>query len=221
MLRTRRLNVYEVFKIMAFLAAIPAMFSAAASAAGAGTAAAGAGTAAAAGAAGTAAAGTGAAAAGAASWLPTLSTTLMAGGTALGAMGQISASRQEAALMDANAKASVQDAKNQQEAAKDAAYELSRERRRLLGTQASLIGMSGAGFVGSPLDVMANTAGEYERDILKVGYMGDVKAGNSMFESTINKWGAKQRRQAGMIGAGGTLLSGFGRGMLKKYGGSF
>ena len=214
MLRTRRLNVYEVFKIMAFLAAIPAMFSAAASAAGAGTAAA-------AGAAGTAAAGTGAAAAGAASWLPTLSTTLMAGGTALGAMGQISASRQQAALMEANADASARDAKNQQEAAQDAAYELSRERRRLLGTQASMIGMSGAGFVGSPLDVMANTAGEYERDILKVGYMGDVKAGNSMFESTINKWGAKQRRQAGMIGAGGTLLSGFGRGMLGKYGGGF
>ena len=214
MLRTRRLNVYEVFKIMAFLAAIPAMFSAAASAAGAGTAAA-------AGAAGTAAAGTGAAAAGAASWLPTLSTTLMAGGTALGAMGQISASRQQAALMEANADASARDAKNQQEAAQDAAYELSRERRRLLGTQASMIGMSGAGFVGSPLDVMANTAGEYERDILKVGYMGDVKAGNSMFESTINKWGAKQRRQAGMVGAGGTLLSGFGRGMLRKYGGSF
>ncbi len=215
MLRTGRLNAYEVFKIMAFLAALPAMFGAAAPAAGAivpaWTGAAVAAPAAAVG-------------AGMASWLPSLTTVgtaLSYGGTALGAMGEISASRQQAALMEANADASARDAKNQQEAAQDAAYELSRERRRLLGTQASMIGMSGAGFVGSPLDVMANTAGEYERDILKVGYMGDVKAGNSMFESTINKWGAKQRRQAGMVGAGGTLLSGFGRGMLRKYGGSF
>ena len=215
MLRTGRLNAYEVFKIMAFLAALPAMFGAAAPAAGAivpaWTGAAVAAPAAAVG-------------AGMASWLPSLTTVgtaLSYGGTALGAMGEISASRQQAALMEANADASARDAKNQQEAAQDAAYELSRERRRLLGTQASMIGMSGAGFVGSPLDVMANTAGEYERDILKVGYMGDVKAGNSMFESTINKWGAKQRRQAGMIGAGGTLLSGFGRGMLGKYGGGF
>jgi hypothetical protein len=154
-----------------------------------------------------------------ASWLPSLATGLAVGGTILDAGAGLIQANQEAGIMEANAKIAEQEGLQKKEAAKAETLKLSQERRRTLGTQAALLGASGTDLTsGSPLEVMAQTAADYERDIQLKGYQGDLGMRSSLAESEIYKYGASGRRKAGLIGAGGTLLTGYGRrSLLGKY----
>jgi len=144
-------------------------------------------------------------------WLSTLATGASILGTGLGAVGGISSAMQQADAMKANAKAARQEARSIQESAKGESLRLSREKRRIVGKQANI--MAGAGLdisSGSPLDVMLQTTRDYEEDIQLAGYNADAAAASKRHEADIYDWAAPQRRKAGWIGAGGTLLSGLG-----------
>ena len=155
--------------------------------------------------------------AGMSSWLLPALSVVGLGTSAMGAMNQ---GATEAKIMEANANASEMEAKSIQEMGKAESLRLSRESNQMVGKQATI--MSGAGLdlsSGSPLDVMANTAANYESDMQMLGYSADTKAAAKNYEATIYDWAAPLKRKAGMIGAGGTLLAGLGTmGRASKYG---
>lgn len=200
---------------MAFLAAVPAAMAAA----GAGTAAAGTATAVAPL---LAAGGTSAITA---AGMPAVGATLLSGaslgsllaygGAALGALGALGSAKAQSDAMEANADLAEQQAKAQNAATQDATLKLSRERARTIGSQTALYAAGGiAPSSGSPLDVMADTAREYERDILNTGYSGSSAVASSMLEAKTYRAGAKNAMRAGLLDAGGTILT---SGLKRRY----
>ncbi len=150
--------------------------------------------------------------------MSTVATTAAVGGTLLDAAGGLISANQQADVMEQNAKLAESEGEMKREAAKQETLKLSQERRRTIGAQTAAFGASGVDVgYGSPLDVMAQTAAEYERDIQLKGYAGDVGSYSSNMEASMYRYGARSKRTSGMIGAGGTLLTGFGRSLLGRY----
>lgn len=150
-----------------------------------------------------------------------LGSILSVSGLGLSALGQIQQGRALGEVAEANAKAAAIDAKQKQEAAKSDTLQLSRERRRMIGTQAAMLGGGGMDVSGgSPLDILLDTTREFERDIQMRGYLGDIGASGSMYEASLNRLQGKNARKSGWMGAGTSLLSGAGR-MMSKKGGLF
>jgi hypothetical protein len=65
---------------------------------------------------------------------------------------------------------------------------------------------------------MANTAREYERDILMTGYGAMVGSEQKMNEANIALWQGKQQKKASTWGAGTTLLTGLSDLATSSYG---
>lgn len=151
--------------------------------------------------------------------LLTVATGLALGGTAVSAVSQIAQGNNQANVMEANAKVAEQQAAAEQESAKQETLKLSRQSRQTIGTQAAMYGASGIDISsGSPLDVMARTAANYESDIQTVGYAGDTRAAADQYQADIYRYGAKAQRLGGYLGAGATLLNGVGKSLLmSKY----
>ena len=160
-----------------------------AGAAGAGTAAAGAGAAAAG--AGTAAAGAGAAAAGT-SW----ATYAAYAGAALSAASAYQQGQAQSAAANYNASAAAAEAASRERAQREESW-----RRR--GSLAAQLGKSGATVAGTPLLVLAESAANAEIDALNTRYSGAMQ--QSLYGAT-----ARNARTAGTIGAGASLLTGYG-----------
>jgi len=146
--------------------------------------------------------------------MPTLATV----GTTMTGLGLISQGMGQSELASANAEIARREAGMKQEAAKEDTLKISREARQMAGTQAALYGSSGVSLAsGSPLEVMAQSAAEYERAIHMRGYSGDVGAANSLYQAEMYEYGGKQKMMSGLISGGGTLLTGYGRSLLGKY----
>jgi hypothetical protein len=150
----------------------------------------------------------------------TIGTIASLAGTGLGVIGQMKQAESEAQVLEANAAAAKIEATSFQEQAKAETLKLSRERRQMIGQQAAIMGAAGVDISsGTPLDVMAETAGNFERDIEQLGYTGDVRAASKAYEASIYDWQASNKRRAGWIGAIGTAVSGIGSlAMAKSYG---
>lgn len=115
----------------------------------------------------------------------------------------------DAAVMDQKARA-------EQIKGKAEAEKLSDQRRKMVGSQ--LAGYAGGGVdpqVGSPLEVMANTYGEYERDIQMTGYNTDTAVRQAASQADIYRYAAGRAGTAGLIGAGTQLLGGVGKSLLR------
>jgi len=151
--------------------------------------------------------------------LSTLATVAGLGGTALQAIGQKRAGEAAEAVSRLNATQAEQEAVVKTEAAKAETWRLSRQANAMEGEQAAAFGGSGFTLQGSPLEVMANTAREYERDILATGFGGQVGANQKLNEADIYRWQGRQQKQASLWGAGTTLLTGFGKLGLSRMGG--
>lgn len=137
---------------------------------------------------------------------------LMLGGTAISAVGQIAQGNAAKKTAEANAQLALQEGESRREAHKYEGMKLSRERAELISQQKALYGASGVDISsGTPLDTMAKTAMEYERDIGMTGLAGDKAMLKAQNEAEIYKWQGKQAKTAGWFGAGSTLLSGFGK----------
>ncbi len=159
--------------------------------------------------------------AGASSWLPSL-TTLAKGaslvGTTSSALGQVSSSNAQAKMLSEQAQLSETQAQMSQESAKEDTLQLSHRERLTIGAQAAQHGAGGVAVnTGSPLDVMAHTAAQYERDMENTAYRGDIGAYADNTTAQMDKWLSQQKQTAGWINAGGTLLTGFGRSLMNKY----
>lgn len=145
---------------------------------------------------------------------------LTIGGTAMSVFGQIQQAQSQKAMMQANARMAEQEGERRQQAYKEEAYKLSRERQRTIGQQSVIYGGSGLSLSsGTPLDVITSTAAEFERDISFAGLHADQARRRGEAEASIARFGADQAGMAGWVGAGSTLLTGFGKGydIWNKY----
>lgn len=97
---------------------------------------------------------------------------------------------------------------------KKATYEeeIARSRlKKLIGTQKALYAKAGVDISsGSPLLVMAETAGQGEKDIRMIRYGGDVKAVEQRNRATLARFYGSSASKLATISAAGQALSGAG-----------
>ena len=157
-------------------------------------------------------------AAGVGSALSTAATIASLAGTGISALSQIQAGKAAETVGQINADLLTQEAAQKGEQAKVETLKISRAANRMAGEQTAAFGASGFTMEGSPLEVMAETARNYERDIIMQGYAGQVASNQKMNEADLALWQGQQKKAASMWGAGSTLLTSLGELGLAKYG---
>lgn len=135
-----------------------------------------------------------------------LAKTLGTLGTIGSFVAPILSGNQAARVADANADIAAMEARSKAETGRTQARKLSRESASLIGSQRAAYGKAGVGIEGSPLAVMADTASQYGEDIYMVGRNAGESAKASMFESELYSSMAKNKRRAGWLQAGMSLL---------------
>ena len=148
---------------------------------------------------------------------------LAVGGMGLSAFSSIEQGQYAEKMAQYNATIAEQQAAQQAQAAKTKAFDLSVKRRMAIGSEIAGFGAAGVDAnSGTPLDVMANTAAQYERDIQYAGIAADEATQAGSEEAQLYQMMGKQSQMAGWMGAGTTLFSGLGMaGMRYGYSSSF
>ncbi len=151
-----------------------------------------------------------------------MATFLVAAGSVMQAMSMIAEGQRMAAQAEAEARAQEVNAMIAEMQAKQvetsAEYErkkLEREKRRMLGRQRALYAKAGVlSFEGSPLEVMADTATQYEMDIAANQYNASILARRYRYEASYRRnlssyysQLAPSYRIGGFIRGGATLLT--------------
>ncbi len=130
-------------------------------------------------------------------------------GAGVSAIGSIQQSKTEAAILQQNANLARLQGTMTAQTEKAKQLDLSEQRRKTIGTQIAKYGAAGVDpGVGTPLDVMAQTYSQYERDIQYTGYTGDVARVTGQYQSSVDLWAAQMAKESGYIKAGSTLLGG-------------
>jgi hypothetical protein len=150
---------------------------------------------------------------------------------AVGMIGQGAAASAQAkgqqAVAEYNAKVATQQAAAEQQATLYKQRLTAEAANRTAGTLRANLGASGVvPSEGTPLQLQAQQASQAEIDQLMLGYQGSVAEQQQMDQATLDRLQAsiygKQAQSAmtaGMIGAGTTLLTGFGKiGMTEGWG---
>jgi hypothetical protein len=158
---------------------------------------------------------------------------LVAGGVGLGALGiyqqgqaAAAAAKGQQAVAEYNAKVAQQQATSID---RQTEYRTRMRAEQAAQQQSGLLAAAGASGVvpseGSPLMVQAAQAAESELDTLMIGYQGQVaaaqqrsQAGLDTLQAGIYGQQAGYASTAGLIGAGTTLLQGFGNYSLRRQG---
>ena len=161
---------------------------------------------------GLAGAGGGAAAGGAAAAGGGFATALQALGTLAGVAGTISSGIGAQRTAEYNAKVADNNAIAEKQRA---AYEadMTRDRvRQTIGAQRAAGAASGLDIkAGTPVEVLGDTAKQGELDVLARLYGGDSAATAFRNDATMFRAQGKAQKSASMIGAGTSLLTGFGK----------
>lgn len=126
----------------------------------------------------------------------------------LTAAGQITEGYQQAQAAEYNAAVARQKAQAARKAGKLEADRIRKQRERLTGRQKALYAKAGVTFSGSPMEVMIDSATNYEMDALITEYNYEVEARQSESQAQISNWRAKTYRSNSWKRAGATLLQG-------------
>ncbi len=155
---------------------------------------------------------------------------LFAAGTAMQVVGQYQETKAKMATTDYNAAIARSQADQYRkvgeferariaEAGAFEAEKLRRQKKRMTGTQRALYAKSGVLIAGSPLEVMADTASQYELDIAvsRYGtasdialskYKTEVATRRYGYEARYQNWLSGEYKRAGYVEMAGTLLTG-------------
>jgi len=128
--------------------------------------------------------------------------------TAMSAGSQIYQAKTQSKIMEYNARVAEQNAIAAKQQAEYEANKLRRQREKMLGRQRALYASSGVQFEGSPLLALADTAAEYEMDILATQRTGLVNAQQYQSEAALQRAKAVSTRTTGVLNAGTTILTG-------------
>ncbi len=139
-------------------------------------------------------------------------TPLLVAGTAMSAYGTYQEGQAASAEAKYNAQMKEREAKaiEQRTAVQQQRQAEEADRRR--GAMAAQLGASGAvTSAGSPLMLMAEQRAQDSLESMMIGYEGREQALGARQAGAMYKMQAKSAKQAGIIGAGSTLLHGFGQ----------
>lgn len=154
-----------------------------------------------------------------------MATLLMAAGVGLAAAGQVQAGRAAEVAGKSEQAIANYNAAVQEREAQAIEQRTGLEQRRQTEEAARAMSRMRAGFgvagviptAGTPLQIQAKQASEFEMENLMIGYRGVTEAARARSAAEIERMGgelAMERgvaaRRAGRIGAGATLLTGFG-----------
>lgn len=132
-------------------------------------------------------------------------------GTAVSALGAVQAGKAQNEVAQYNAKVADNNATAERERAAYDAGLIKDERRRVIGSQRAAMAANGLDISsGSPVAVLGDTTGQAEMDVLARLYGGESAATAYKNDATRMRIEGKAAKQAGKIGAGTTLLTGFG-----------
>jgi hypothetical protein len=142
-----------------------------------------------------------------------------AGAQIMGGRAAAAEGKSEAAMANYNADVMEQQAKaTEQKTAFEQQRESEAARRRQSSLEASLAATGAISTEGSPLLIKAKQASEDELTNLMIGYEGATEASRARnaatgyrMEATAAKSRGKSRALGAYMGAGGTLLTGFGK----------
>jgi len=136
-----------------------------------------------------------------------LTTALWAIGTAAAVGGQLYAGYQAAQAQEYNARVAEQQAKVERQRGKIEADRQRRDAQRLIARQRAGYGASGVAILGSPLEVLSDTAEEAEYDALLTEWGANTQAGFYETEAKQRRKSARGQTFGAFLGAGSTFLS--------------
>lgn len=145
----------------------------------------------------------------------------MIAGTVITAAGTLAAGNSTAAEADFAAKQYEIKATEEKAASQREAMQQKKETNLLLSRQQALASASGLGALDPTiLDLAGDTAaeGKYREDLIRYG--GDERAAGLRTQAAASRFSGKNAQNASYFAAAGTLASGFGSSMYKKYGGT-
>ena len=141
----------------------------------------------------------------------TLAVVAISAGAGMSAYGQyqageaaMDAAEYDAKIKEREAKAQEQRTRVEQSRAADAAA------RRMSSLEAGLNASGAVSTAGAPLEILGQQEAEYALDNLMIGYEGNTEQQRLRSEAKQIKYAGKTARYSSRIGAGSSLLSGFG-----------
>lgn len=137
-----------------------------------------------------------------------LSIALAAGGLAAGAGGIMMQAKHAQEASAYNAAVAEQQMKAQETKGRIAQENIARKQKQLMATQRAKYGASGVTMEGSPLLVMADSWTEFERDKALARFDADTAMSQASSRAGMHRLQGRQAMQAGVIGAGTSLLTG-------------
>jgi len=129
-------------------------------------------------------------------------------GTGLAVYGQMQQAQTAKAAGAYNAKLAEQQALQTEMDSRESIKRRRAQNKRFLGSQRSAIAKSGVTIEGSPLEVMAETAGILELDALDASRQARQRAAGLRAEGAMARFTGGRQATAAYIGAGSSLLSG-------------
>lgn len=144
-----------------------------------------------------------------------LAVGLLAAGTALSAFGQYQAGEEAAATSRYNQQVKEREAEAAEQQTTITQRKQARAASQKMSQLRAQMGAAGAvSTVGAPLSILGEQAQESELGILESGYTGRQEAGRLRQEGVAIRQAGKSQRRAARIGAGATLLTGYGQTFL-------
>lgn len=136
---------------------------------------------------------------------------LLLAGTGISAFGQYQAGEEANAVAKYNQQVKERQAQAAEQQSMVAQRKQAQAAARKMSELRTGLGASGAvTTTGAPLQIMAEQARQSELANLEIGYEGSQEASKLRTEGKMIRREGKAARRAGRIGAGATLLTGFG-----------
>lgn len=140
-----------------------------------------------------------------------LPAVLMLAGVGLQAWGQKSAGDESAAVAKYNQQVKEREAQAAEQQARIESRKQAQEASRKMSELRAGLGASGAvTTAGTPLEIMAEQSRQSELENREIGYEGLQESSKLRAEGAMIAREGRAARRAGRIGAGATLLTGFG-----------
>jgi hypothetical protein len=144
------------------------------------------------------------------SWLATAAIVVGAIGTGVAVYGQVEAAQTAKKMGEYNAKLAESQAAQIDLDSRESVKRRREQNRRFLGTQRTAYAKSGVTIEGSPLEVMAETAGILELEALDASRQATQQTRALRAQGAYDRQVGSNQARAAYIGAGSSLLSGAG-----------
>jgi len=144
------------------------------------------------------------------SWLVT-AVVLVGVGTGVSVYGQVTAAEQARSIGKYNAKVAENQAKQVEMDAAENIRRKRKENRKLLATQRGRYAKGGVVMEGTPLELLAESAGNLELEVLDYNRQALLEQQNLRAQGAMDRATGLMQARAGYISAGSTLLQGAGQ----------